>query len=153
MEPIIPSVYSRRAFFSIPFLALTLTSAIQKKYKKLYIVLPCLLVSSILHWNRPMKYSFIKTIDIVLAHATIGIITSYNSRFRKRDKYIWNYAMLIMFLSYIYNTIRFNHDIYKTLPNTIERERAYLRCVHTHMLCIHVVAGLSSSWVISHSHS
>lgn len=133
---IIPQKYSRIAFFSIPFLLLTFLSARIKKYDRITNVLPFLLVTSILHWNRIKHSGIIRKADIFMVGVTISCIESYSSRFQKIDKILWRLSLCISTIAYIIN-------------NTIIKDP--LKMVYIHMIFIHMFSGVFSSIAIYNS--
>ena len=133
---IIPQKFSRIAFFSIPFLLLTFLSARKKRYDRITNVLPFLLVTSVLHWNKIKHSGIIRKADIFMVGVTISCIESYSSRFQKIDKILWRLSLCISAVAYVIN-------------NTIIKDP--LKIVYIHMIFIHMFSGIFSSIAIYNS--
>jgi hypothetical protein len=135
---IIPQNYSRRAFFSIPFLLMTFFSARMKRYDRITNVLPFLLLTSILHWNKVKEKGIIRKLDIIMVFITILTIESYSKRFRTFDKWLWRFSLCCSSIAYIIN-------------KTITKDP--LQMVYIHMIFIHAFSGIFSSIAIYNSKS
>ncbi len=133
---IIPQHYSRRAFFSIPFLLMTFFSARMKRYDRITNVLPFLLLTSILHWNKINEKGVVRKLDIIMVLITIFSIESYSKRFRSVDKWLWRFSLCCSSIAYIIN-------------KTIIKDP--LQMVYIHMIFIHGFSGIFSSIAIYNS--
>ena len=132
---IIPQRYSRRAFFSIPFLLLTFYCAYLRKFYRVTTILPFLLITSILHWNKLQNKSIHKA-DIFMVVLTILSIDSYSIHFRLIDKLLWRFSLCVSSIAYIINKYVIKDPIQK---------------VYIHMIFIHMFSGVFSSIAIYNS--
>jgi hypothetical protein len=164
---LIPQHISRRACISATFFLYVYILTYTLNYETLWILLGSLYVSSILHWNA-VKYSgAIKTIDTVLANSTILHVTFVDSyRWCPDYQQYWMYVFYIIICGFLTNeyllymqVTRFSNKIVYienkytgwplsllnyTNPNTLERERAYIRNTYTHMFFVHVLPTVIS---------
>jgi hypothetical protein len=101
-------------------------------------VLPFLLLTSILHWNKIREKGLIRKLDIIMVMITIFSIESYSKRFRSFDKLLWRFSLCCSFIAYVIN---------KTIINDP------LKMVYIHMIFIHGFSGIFSSIAIYNSKS
>jgi hypothetical protein len=101
-------------------------------------VLPFLLLTSILHWNKISEKGLIRKLDIIMVLITIFSIESYSKRFRSVDKLLWRFSLCFSSIAYIIN-------------KTIIKDP--LQMVYIHMFFIHGFSGIFSSIAIYNSRS
>jgi hypothetical protein len=158
MSVLIPSRYSRYVFGSVPFLLATWYTAYKRNYTRLSVLLPCLLTTSILHWNRPRPYGWIRRLDMLCALLTIVSITFYDSRrFSEWYHYLWRWSCMISGFVYGLNHVVFWYKIKYmrpvtsswlsyTEPFTSSRTKAYCYSVYTHMIFVHMLLSWTCLW-------
>ena len=137
-EILIPQHISRKAFYSAQSFVLLSYLAYCLQFYKLGILSLCLYFSTLIHWNKVMRISVIKIIDIILTVTNVISVTFYDDdMFDEQNKIIWRYAMSITTIAFITNEVVFYISISNTLPNTIKRELVYYRSVYVHMFFLH----------------
>ena len=167
LDILVPQHISKNALYSAQAFIILSCVAFMYKYYNLFILLFMLYISSLLHWRKVKYFSLIKVIDIILAFLTISVITFYDiTRFCPFYRNIWYYSVFIISTAFTTNEILFYYQIlrYKnkiidkpckkyhyfsleyTNPNTIQREFAYYRSTYTHMIFIHIVPSIVSSY-------
>ena len=172
MTIIVPQHISRYAFFTIPIFIPTYLVYKSLEYDFAEILL-ILLFTSLYHWNKVLKISFIKVVDIIISITTILIITFYSSnRFNYHSYIVWRITVWVMIIGFLTNEFLFYYQVSKecskesynevkkfnyftlrwTYPDTSERECAYYRSVYTHILILHIVPGTISMYCAVHSH-
>ena len=172
MTIIVPQQISRQALYSIPIFLPTYLVFKSLNYDFAEILL-LLLFTSIYHWNKILKISFIKILDIITSITTLAIITFYSSkRFNYHSYLIWQITASIIFVSFLLNEYLFYYQVLKncqkhnaitccnfhyftilwTEPDTVERSCAYYRSVYTHMIFLHIVPGTISIYCALHSY-
>jgi hypothetical protein len=136
---LIPQHISRQAFYSAQSFVLLSYLAYCLRFYKLSILSLCLYLSTLLHWNKVMRISVIKIVDIALTVTNVISVTFYdNGMFDDTHRLIWRRAMLVTTVAFVTNEIAFHISFSKTLPNTRERELVYYRSTYIHMLFLHL---------------
>jgi len=176
MTIIVPQHISRYAFFTIPIFLPTYLVYKSLEYDFAEILL-ILLFTSLYHWNKVLKISFINVLDIIISTTTILIITFYSSnRFNYHSYIVWQITVWVMIIGFLTNEFLFYYQVSKectkdnskccyndvkkfnyftlkwTSPDTSERECAYYRSVYTHILILHIVPGTISIYCALHTH-
>jgi len=172
MTIIIPQDISRCAFYTIPIFFLTYFVYRSLEYEYAEILL-LLVFTSFVHWNKVLKISYIKILDMITSIMTLGLLTLYSSnRFNYHSYIIWQITAQFMIISFLINEYLFYYQVLKecpkhnaicckkfhyftllwTSPNTYERKCAYYRSVYTHILILHIVPGTISIYCALHSH-
>ncbi len=158
-ELVMSQSISRRAFFSFPFAFMLIVTSYKYGYNRLCYLSMLLLLTSFLHWNRLKRDGIIKNIDILTAVCTVLSITFLDSkRFSPFYQWLWKRMLLTSLSGYTLNQFLYHaqtqtqprcisnisHSYWwgtlnYTLPNTIERDYAYIRSVYWHMFFLHML--------------
>lgn len=143
---IVPQHISRKAFYSAQFLLVGSAAAFYYCYYVLSFLLFCLYSTTMLHWNKVMRISFIKVADIAMAFTVMMHISFVDSmHFAPGYRAIWASSVLVSSCAFIVNEIVF----YYQLKHDGEKEWVYLRSTYTHMFFLHAVPPLTC-WYCVH---
>ena len=132
-------LYSAQSILIVSILALIL------RYCNLSILLLCLYITTLLHWNNIKKHSVIKYLDMLLSLIIIIRITLYDSK-RFKNRFIWNYSILVSLFVFVINEISLYFSLHYTKPNSIERIYAYYVSTYVHMIFLHILPTFTAAY-------
>jgi len=126
--------------------------AIYCKHYYLSILSVILYVTTMLYWRNVYHISYIKLVDMFMAHAVLLLVTVYYSIYYFKAKYrkMWYYFIVLLIIIYFINeyiyycrTMKMTSE-WKLLPldytdkYSPERKNEYYRVVYTHCLFLHI---------------
>jgi len=141
MEVIIPQYISRQAFYSAQFFILDSCLAYYLQYYRLSVLLFCLYITTLLHWNKTYRLSIIKILDVVTVISVLSSITFYDSyRFLEKYRILWRYSMSFSIFIFFLNETTF----YIFLPT--KTEDIYYRSTYVHMFFLHFLPATTCAY-------
>jgi len=134
-ERMIPQHISRQAFYSAHFFIIVSWLAYYLRYYITSVLLFCLYLTTLLHWNKIYKISIIKIIDIIVVLLVLTRITFYDSYQYEKYRILWIYSICTSIIMFLINEVTF----YIFLPKATEREKEfiYYRSTYVHMFFLH----------------
>ena len=168
-EILIPQHISQIALYSAPLFLICSAVHLTLRYYELSALLFGLHITSVLHWSRVQRFGVIKTVDIICAVSTIGHIT-LQDRLRLTPLYsmIWIGTATVSITAFSINEIILYYQVTRecprdtedimtakhyecfslkyTRPNTILREMAYYRSTYAHIIFLHALLTIASTF-------
>lgn len=165
----IPEHISKYGVISGHIFILTTIVAYIKKYYKLAVLSGLLYISTITYWRKVKFNSIHRFIDIGLVLGTLYYITFYESeKFKDGNREIWIYAIMLMGIVYIVNSIIFYFQTIKWLhekgegkqkeykyfsldftePFTEARELCYKYTMMMHSIFCHIMPNVTAMYCV-----
>jgi hypothetical protein len=156
--PCVPPRISKYALYSIQVFLVDGLVCVYYDYKCLALLAFLLYTTSIFHWRNIQPYGIYKTMDMICTTTMISYITFVESHsFLEADRQLWITTSMVGIQAYLINKYIEFHQIRNennvkylsnepytyfslkyTLPDTPQRDLAYLYSVGVHILFLHM---------------
>ena len=140
---LIPRHISRKGLYSANFVIANSIVSYYYDYRALSTLLFVLYITTLLHWNRLYRKSWIKTFDIIFAVSSILSVTLRDSRhFTPENADIWNKSISISIMAFVLN----EYLLYYYLDQS--KESTHHQSVNTHILFLHILPNVTCMYCI-----